>query len=70
MHWVEKENASCPKCRFKLNSIEKEIEITPSSTVRPTRTLSVRNILEGIERRQEQQEEADIQRAIMASLRD
>ena len=70
MHWVEKENASCPKCRFKLNSIEKEIEITSSPPVRRTRTLSVRNILEGIERRQEQQEEADIQRAIMASLRD
>lgn len=70
MHWVEKENASCPKCRFKLNSIEKEIEITSSPPVRRARTLSVRNILEGIERRQEQQEEADIQRAIMASLRD
>ena len=52
------------------SNIEKEIEITSSPPVRRTRTLSVRNILEGIERRQEQQEEADIQRAIMASLRD
>jgi len=68
MRWVEKENASCPKCRFKLDSIEKEI--TPSSPVRRARTFSVQNILEGIEQRQEQQEEADIQRAIMASLMD
>ena len=68
MRWVEKENASCPKCRFKLNSIEKEIEITSSSPVRRARTFSIQNILEGIDQRQQQQEEADIQRAIMASL--
>ena len=67
MKWVQNENASCPSCRFKLDSVEEEIK--KDTTVSNTR-LTITNLLNCIERREQQREEEDIQRAIMASLND
>jgi len=73
MKWVQNENASCPSCRFKLDSVEEEIKKdtnnTISNTISNTR-LTITNLLNFIERREQQREEEDIQRAIMASLND
>ena len=66
MTWVQKENASCPSCRFKLDSIEEEIKKDPVSNTR----ITITNLLNFIERQEQQREEEDIQRAIMASLND
>ena len=67
MKWVQNENASCPSCRFKLDSVEEEIK--KDTTISNTR-LTITNLLNFIERREQQREEEDIQRAIMASLND
>ena len=69
MKWVQNENASCPSCRFKLDSVEEEIKKDTNNTISNTR-LTITNLLNFIERREQQREEEDIQRAIMASLND
>ena len=69
MKWVQNENASCPSCRFKLDSVEEEIKKDTNNTISNTR-LTISNLLNFIERREQQREEEDIQRAIMASLND
>ena len=69
MKWVQNENASCPSCRFKLDSVEEEIKKDTNNTISNTR-LTIGNLLNFIERREQQREEEDIQRAIMASLND
>ena len=69
MKWVQNENASCPSCRFKLDSVEEEIKKDTNNTISNT-TLTIGNLLNFIERREQQREEEDIQRAIMASLND
>ena len=65
MKWVQNENASCPSCRFKLDSDEEEIKKDTTLS-----RVTITNLLNFIERREQQREEEDIQRAIMASLND
>ena len=62
MKWLENQNASCPNCRSKLDSVEEEIKKEPR--------LTITNLLNYIEQREQRREEEDVQRAIMASLRD
>ena len=62
MKWLENQNASCPNCRSKLDSVEEEIKKEPR--------LTMTNLLNYIGRREQRREEEDVQRAIMASLRD
>ena len=62
MKWLENQNASCPNCRSKLDSVEEEIKKEPR--------LTITNLLNYIEQREQRMEEEDVQRAIMASLRD
>ena len=64
MKWLENENASCPSCRFKLDSVEEEIKKDPISR------FSITNLLNYIDRREQEREDEDVQRAIMASLKD
>ena len=62
MKWLENENASCPSCRFKLDSVEEEKD--------PISRFSITNLLNYIDRREQEREDEDVQRAIMASLKD
>jgi hypothetical protein len=67
MKWVQRENASCPSCRFKLDSVEEEIK---KDTTSSNTTVTINNLLNFIERRELEREEEDVQRAIIASLND
>ena len=62
MNWLEKENANCPVCRYKLDSVEKIKE----KIEHPNFTIS--NLFNHIRELEEEIEERDIQRAIWASL--
>ncbi len=68
MNWLEKEKACCPLCRHKLESKEIEKEAEPRAA--SSSGFTIRNLLQYIEQREEEREEADIQHAIMESLRD
>ena len=64
MKWLETENASCPACRFKLDSIEEEIKKEPEPP------FTIENLFNYIDRSEQEREQDDIQRAIMESLND
>jgi len=76
MKWLKKENSRCPVCRKELASKEVKKDIKVRSAPRPIpRTLNTRLtsrdlLTHIINRRMQQEEEDEIQRAIMASLRD
>ena len=67
MKWVQRENASCNSCRFKLDSVEEE---NKKDTTSSNTTVTINNLLNFIERRELEREEEDVQRAIIASLND
>ena len=76
MKWLKKENSRCPVCRKELASKEVKKDIKVRSAPRPIpRTLNTRLtsrdlLTHIINRRMQQEEEDEMQRAIMASLRD
>lgn len=70
MRWLEKENANCPVCRYKLDSREEEIPKNPPINQRTQIRLTLDNLRNYIQRLEEDREQDDIQRAIMASLAD
>jgi hypothetical protein len=64
IQWLENENATCPVCRFKLESKEEEIPKEP-----PIR-MTIESFRDYIERVENEREYNDIQRAIINSLED
>ena len=70
MHWLEKENANCPVCRYKLDSKEEEIPKEPPINQRTRIRMTLNNLRDYIDRIEEERENDDIQRAIIASLAD
>lgn len=69
-NWLEKEKAQCPICRHKLKSVEVKKEIKEDTTNTNVR-LTPNNIIQNIINNQiQQEEERELQDAIMASLRD
>jgi hypothetical protein len=73
LKWLKEEKAECPICRFKLESIEKKIEMIPNNTFRPPR-LPRRGRADHFRRlmasRLQREEDEDLQTALLASLRD
>ena len=70
MRWLEKENANCPVCRYKLDSREEEVPKDPPINQRTRIRMTLNSLRDYIERMEEEREQDDIQRAIMASLAD
>jgi len=70
MHWLQKENANCPVCRYKLDSKEEEIPKEPPINQRTRIRMTLNNLRDYIDRIEEERENDDIQRAIIASLND
>jgi hypothetical protein len=81
--WLENENATCPVCRFKLDSKEEKIKLeetetteTPAIPIQRTRRISEynhdsflrRSMYNLLIQQERNREERDIQTALMASL--
>ena len=69
LKWLKEENATCPICRFKFDSKEEKIIEKKNTSSNETIPI-IQTVLNMINHITSEQEEEDIQQAILASLQD
>ena len=67
--WLKEKSAECPICRMKLNSVEVKEEVSPMRVIPRFRNIR-QMIVNMIDDQIQEEEDHNIQQAIIASLRD